>query len=216
MSEQAAVDAGTLALLRDAAAWRVLAKLLECPDDHWHKDLCRLAAELNTPDVCEAVQVIDDTATPGQYYSVFGPGGPAPPREASYHDALELGSLMTELAGYYEAFSYAPRTSEPIDHVAIEVGFVSYLKFKQAYALAQDDTERAGIAARAAAQFVADHLSRIAEPLAHILAGSDLGYLECASRALADRVGPRPTSARLPMLQAPEAEDDSGAFECGT
>jgi nitrate reductase assembly molybdenum cofactor insertion protein NarJ len=215
MTTHASLDAHTIGLLRDAAAWRIIAKLFECPDDYWRDDLTRLAAELDAPDVRAAVDAIDEAATPAQYYSVFGPGGPAPPREASYHDSLELGSLMSDLAGYYEAFSYAPKTSEPLDHVAIEVGFVSYLKFKEAYARAQGDAERAEITARAITQFVADHLARIAEPIAKILAASHLVYLVHASRALTQRVGPRPPSARLPMLQTTSEDDDSGEIECG-
>lgn len=208
------VAEGTASLLRNAAAWRLLGRLFECPDEPWRLEIASLARELPSDDLRAVVESIDAAATAGQYYSVFGPGGPAPPREASYHDSLELGSLMSELAGYYAAFAYVPHSTETPDHVAIEVGFVAYLKLKEAYARVQGDDQHADIAASAAAQFMSDHLSRIAAPLATLLADSHLRYLAKASRLLAERVGPRPPSMRLPMLSS-TADDDTGELECG-
>ena len=209
------VDRRIVELLREAAVWRVLGRLFECPTDDWRADVAALALELDADEVRAAVDAVDEMATPGQYYSVFGPGGPAPPREASYHESLELGSLMSELAGYYDAFAYAPQTAETPDHVAVEVGFVSYLKFKEAYALALGDQEHATVAADAAAHFIADHLSRVAMPLADILSTSHLDYLARASRLLAAQVGPKPPSLLLPMLPSTQDDDDAGEFECG-
>lgn len=214
MSTHFAVDPHTTELLRDAAVWRVLGRFFECPDDHWRADITSLTRELNIDALRTAAAAIDDSATPGLYYSVFGPGGPAPPREATYHESLELGSLVSELAGYYEAFAYAPRNTEPLDHVAVEISFVSYLKFKEAYAHAQGDDERAEIAGRAAAQFIADHLSKIAAPLAELLANSHVQYLARAAEVLCARVGPRPASRRLPMVTPTLDDEPEGDFTC--
>jgi len=204
-------------LLREAAAWRLLGRLFECPNEPWRVEIDALARELGDEDLRTAVAVAGDVATEGQYHSLFGPGGPASPREATYHDTLELGSLMSELAGYYEAFAYAPLLEESPDHVAVEIGFIAYLKLKQAYALADGDEDRANISARAATQFAADHLAMMAATLANVLSESHLEYLAHASRVLAARVGPRPHSGRLPMLQmAPVDEDAGGEFECAT
>jgi hypothetical protein len=126
-----------------------------------------------------------------------------------------LGTLISELVICYDAFGYAPRLAEPPDHIAVEIGFVAFLKLKEAYARAMGDHDHAGIAARAAAAFIADHLATMAEPLAQILASSPLPYLASASRLLAARVGPRPRSGRLPMLSpALVDEDDGGQFTC--
>jgi TorA maturation chaperone TorD len=213
MTAHATVDPEIIRLLREAATWRVLARFFECPDAHWRADITLLARELNVPEVSDAASAIDDAATPGLYYALFGPGGPAPPREASYHESLELGSVVSDLAGYYEAFAYAPANDEPLDHVATEINFVSYLKFKEAYARARGDAPRARLARRAAAQFITDHLSRIAAPLAKLLASSSVPYLARASTVLAARVGPRPTPVLLPM--ASPIEDDQGDLTCG-
>jgi hypothetical protein len=201
-------------LLREAAVWRLLGRLFECPSSGWLDDMHALARELGDHDLTAAVEAAGNGASEGQYHSVFGPGGPAPPREATYRETLELGSLMSELAVYYHAFCYAPLLEESLDHIAVEVGFVAYLKLKEAYARAEGDDVRAGVAARAAEKFVANHLATMAEPLGRILAGSHLEYLARASRLLASRVGSAPRSGRLPML-APVADDDEGGeFEC--
>jgi nitrate reductase assembly molybdenum cofactor insertion protein NarJ len=136
-----------------------------------------------------------------------------PPREVSYHDTLELGSLMSELAGYYDAFGYYPATSEPPDHVAVEVGFVAYLRFKEAYAVAAGDAEHAAMTAQAAVRFRADHLAMLAAPLAAVLADSDIDYLVQASGLLAGCVGDRPSRTRLPVFQEP-VDESGGEFPC--
>jgi len=203
-------------LLREAATWRLLGRLLECPGDRWHAEIAALARELADTELVATVAAAAGVATEGQYHSVFGPGGPAPPREATYRDTLELGSLMSSLAGRYNAFGYAPELAEPPDHVAIEVGFLAYLKLKEAYALAEGDEPRAAVASRAAERFITDHLAMIAVPLAGLLASSHLEYLARASRRLAALVGPHPHSRRLPMLPIASSDDDTDAFECGT
>jgi nitrate reductase assembly molybdenum cofactor insertion protein NarJ len=158
--------------------------------------------------------MVDDAATEGQYHSIFGPGGPAPPREASYRESLELGSLMSEIAVYYDAFGYTTAGAEPPDHIAVEAGFIAYLTLKQAYALACENPEHAELAAIGASRFRADHLAYIAEPMAALLAGSNVQYLARAARALATRVGLPPRSSRLPMAQPASSDEDP--INCGS
>ena len=200
--------------LHDAATWRLLGRLFECPDATWQAEIDALARELANEDLLAAVSAAAGVATEGQYHSTFGVGGPAPPREASYHETVELGSLMSELAVFYEVFGYRPQLAEPLDHVAVEAGFVAYLKFKQAYAEARGDHVQAGAAARAASRFITDHLAMLAAPLAEVLATSHLDYLARASQALAARAGPRPATTRLPMLRTITADDEGSDFEC--
>lgn len=194
-------------LLLDAARWRLLGRLFECPNDAWRADVARLAAEIDDRDLREAAAAATATATEGAYYAVFGPGGPAPPREVSYHDTLELGSLMSELVGGYEAFGYAPATTEAPDHVAVETGFMAYLSLKQAHARAGGDDERETLARDAAERFRAGHLARLGRPLADLLGASPIEYLARAARLLAERSGPPPSRVPLPMLQ-PVLDDD--------
>jgi nitrate reductase assembly molybdenum cofactor insertion protein NarJ len=207
------VDLNVRNLLREAARWRLLGRLFECPGEEWGRDVARLAQEVGDAGLQAAAEQARVTATEGQYHSVFGPGGPAPPREASYHDTVELGSLMSELAACYDAFGYRPATSEAPDHLSVELGFVAYLRFKEAYALAAGDAERAAITAQASDRFRADHLSMFTDPLADVLSDSGIEYLVQASRVMVEYVGHRPPRTRLPVVVEPV--DDTGAeFPC--
>ena len=200
-------------LLRDAARWRLLGRLFECPGEQWRRDVATLAEEIDDAELRAAAGAALVDATEGKYHSVFGPGGPAPPREVSYHDTLELGSLMSELAAYYDVFGYHPTTGEAPDHVSVEAGFVAYLRFKEAYALAAGDAEHAATTLEAAQRFRADHLAIFAAPLAAVLADSGIDYLVQASALLAARAGRRPPRTRLPVFQEP-VDDAGNEFPC--
>jgi TorA maturation chaperone TorD len=190
-------------LLEDAAGWRLIALLFECPTAGWHDQVAALAAEIADPDLRAAAAAAQSEASEGVYHSIFGPGGPAPPREVSHRRLVEFGGLLSELQAHYNAFAYQPRTLEPADHISVEAGFIAYLRLKEAYALACDDTEHAAITAEAAQRFLEDHLAALATPLAAALAGCGFRYLECAAKALHCRV---PESApALPLLPETEA-----------
>jgi nitrate reductase assembly molybdenum cofactor insertion protein NarJ len=208
-------DRRVLELVRDAARWRLLGRLFECPSDSWRDDIAMLACEVDDPELRAATDAALLEATEGLYHSVFGPGGPAPPREVSYHESLELGSLMSELTGCYSAFGYTTSTAEPPDHVAVEVSFLAYLRFKEAYALAAGDREHAALAAQAADRFTSQHVARLGAPLASVLADSKTDYLVRVSRLLAARAGRPPASSRLRVIQEPTDTEGGSGFACG-
>lgn len=211
------LDPSVTAELRASAEWRLLGRLFECPSAAWRADLDTLAREMPEGDLRTAAEEACASATEGLFHSVFGPGGPAPPREVSYHDTLELGTLLADLMSQYEAFGYRPASTEAPDHIAVEAGFVAFLHLKQAYALATGDADNATLAAGAAERFVRDHLAMMAEPLAALLAISEVPYLVRASAALAGRVGPRPRSAMLPVIQPlPDDDGEGGEFSCAS
>jgi nitrate reductase assembly molybdenum cofactor insertion protein NarJ len=191
MNEQPFVlDIKQQTLLQDAARWRLISMLFECPADGWREMLDSLASTVSDPDLKEATEAAQAEASEGLYHSVFGPGGPASPREVSYHKGFELGSLMSEIAGYYDGFGYRPEIREPGDHIAVETGFIGYLCLKEAYARACDDIERADLTADAARHFIKDHLSAAVEPLAVKLEKSGIHYLALAGQALVRCAGP--------------------------
>ncbi|MBL8176158.1 MAG: molecular chaperone TorD family protein [Bryobacterales bacterium] len=200
----------TKRLVHEAAEWRLIGLLFECPSPLWLNEVGLLAQEVDDPVLRQSALEAMTEASEGLYHSTFGPGGPAPPREASYQDTVQLGYLISELEAYYNAFAYRPACAEPADHVATESGFIAYLRLKQAYAETEGQTESATVAADAAARFVKEHLATIAEPLAASLAESGVAYLKDASAALLRRTGPR---LKLPVLQDPLVDDD--AVECG-
>ena len=204
----------TATLLREAAEWRLLGLLFECPGQNWYVQVRALAQEAADPLLRSAAETALDEASEGDYHSIFGPGGPAPAREVSYHETIQLGYLISELTAYYAAFAYQPVTQEALDHVSVEVGFIGYLRLKEAYAVASGELEAAKEARDAASRFTNDHLSCFAQPLANSLAESGVAYLAAAGSALLARVGPPRT---LPVIQSlpPVADCVDSTIDCG-
>jgi nitrate reductase assembly molybdenum cofactor insertion protein NarJ len=179
----------TVKLMRQAAEWRLLALLFECPRGDWCKRIEALAKDVEDGELREAARLAVEQADEGMYHSVFGPGGPAPPREISYRESLQAGGILAEIAGYYQAFAYQASSDEPFDHVSVEADFLAYLRLKEAYASARGDWDQAGVTADAARRFREDHVAVIAAPLARCLAYSGIEYLEKAAAALRKRTG---------------------------
>ena len=202
-------------LIREAAEWRLISLLFECPNIEWQKQVNDLAREITDARLKKAARFARDEATEGTYHSIFGPGGPAPPREVTYRSWVQPGYLLSELSAFYKAFSYESKTEEVFDHISVETGFIAYLRLKQAYALLSFNDEQAKVTARAAKTFVSDHLSKSAEQLKKSLAFSGVNYLALASAALLKRVGKdkdkdKRSRAILPVMSS-VVEDD---FEC--
>lgn len=177
-------------MLGQSAAWLLVRLLFECPKPGWHAQVAALAKEVDDPVLRAAADAAQDQASEGLYHTVFGPGGPAAPREISYRRLLQPGQFLADLEAFYRAFAYAPDSVEPPDHVAVEAGFVAYLRLKESYALACGSEQPAMVTADAGRKFLQDHLAWIADPLAHMLAASGIDYLEAAARGC-------PCSARL-------------------
>ena len=213
------MDARAHALLRQAAEWRLIGRLFECPDGTWRDDIAALARDVDDPLLGSAVTHALEEASEGLYHSTFGPGGPAPPREVSYARAVQLGYLLSELTAFYDAFAYRPVTRESPDHVSVEAGFIAYLRLKEAYAAERGDKEQASVTAEAAAAFMREHLAVVAGPLSATLDASGVAYLAAAARSLANRVGlslskavSSPGGRTLPVIQPIEDEDE---IACG-
>ncbi len=181
-------DPAVLELLREAAAWRLMALFFESPDARWPEQIAALATEAADAQLAEAAVAAQTGASKGLHDSTFGPGGPAAPREVSYRDAVLSGKLLAELEHLYAAFAYRPSTPEPPDHVAVEAGFVAYLYLKEAYARSAAEEEAAAVTRAAREAFLAEHVACVAGPLAASLAASPITYLRLAAGALAQRV----------------------------
>ena len=199
-------DERVVKLLREAAEWRLISMLLGCPQGDWQSQVAALAAEVHDEKLQRSAAAMAREASEGLYHTIFGPGGPAAPREVSHREYVVPGQSLAELQAYYDVFAFRPATDEPPDHVAVEADFVAYLYLKGAYAMSRADYEQGDIAADAAGRFVADHLASIAEPLAQSLEHSGIAYLQIAADALLERVGPvryagPAPSPALPMLE---------------
>ncbi len=200
-------------LLRQAAEWRLISLFFECPMGDWKNQIKNLGDEVTDTELKTAAKFAQVEASEGLYHSIFGPGGPAPAREVTYRSWVQPGYLLSELSAFYQAFSYQPVTQETPDHISVEVGFIAYLKLKEAFAEECGDRENAKITAAAIKTFIADHLAKITLQITKSLAASGIEYLALASGALLKRVGhdqDKKIRQILPVL----GEMDEEYFEC--
>jgi len=201
-------------LLREAAEWRLISLLLECPVGDWQENVKNLAKEITDSQLKTATEFAKVEASEGLYHSIFGPGGPAPAREVSYRSWVQPGYLLSELSAFYKAFSYQSNLQESPDHIAVETGFMAYLKLKEAFAEECNDQENVEITAKAAKTFNAEHLAKMTEQITKSLASSGIEYLALTSAALLKRVGhdkDKKIRQILPVL----GEINEEIFECG-
>ena len=201
-------------LLAEAAEWRLLGLLFECPKPGWREQVAGLGAEVPDPDLQAAAERAQAEAGECAYHSIFGPGGPAAAREVSYIESVQLGYLLSELNDYYDAFRFSNGTAEAPDHVSVESSFLGYLRLKEAFALANSSRNLAAVTREAAEHFLADHLSRIAEPLAKALECCGQQYLTLVGRALLRRTGPR-RQAGSNLLPVLGSSPERCGFACG-
>ena len=173
-------------LLASAAAWRLVSLLLERPRPEWKSEIARLVAEVSDPRLppcaADAAQATEEC-----YHRLFGPAGAVSPREVSYCGFEDPGRLISELAGFYHAFSFNPRREESIDHVAVEAGFVGYLFLKEAYASMRNSSTSAAIVKDAREHFFREHLARLARGMSERPAAMP-SYLQSVFSWLKDRV----------------------------
>lgn len=205
MTPQAALSQRAIALLEEAAAWRLLGLLFEEPREGWAQEIASLAATLPAGESLRQVPLpAAEEGSPALYESLLGPGGPASPREASYRPEVLPGPLLAEIEAYYGHFAYAPALKEPPDHVAAECGFLGFLRMKEAFARESGLEEHARTVSEAFQHFRQEHLREMAEPFAASLEPLGVEYLRLAARELLRRTGPKPT--RLVTLPAAEGE----------
>ena len=177
--------------IAEAAEWRLIGLLLERPRAGWHDEVARLAAEVRDLELREAASAAA-SAGEGDYLASLGPGGAVSPREVTYQPWADPGHLLAQLAMLYDAFAFRPQVEEPLDHIAVEVAFVSYLLLKQAFAAARGDSEAAATTAAARDLFLESHLAYSAAPFAQRLAAAGATYLRAAAHRLAARVPDAP------------------------
>ncbi|MBL8229218.1 MAG: molecular chaperone TorD family protein [Bryobacterales bacterium] len=211
---QQAITRETMALLQEAAEWRLLGLMFEYPSETWRHQISALLADLHQTALVPLAKAALESASPGLHFALFGPAGTVPVREVTYQGGVQLGYLMSELSGYYSAFGYEHGGQESDDHLAVELGFLSFLRMKEAYATLAGNAPDAQFAAEIGESFIRDHLALMVEPISNRLAAFAPEYLTEAGRQLLDRVGPAPRSD-YPLAAILTSGDDSEEMSCG-
>ena len=154
--------------LEHAAHWHLLGLLLERPRPGWLERVRSLSQEVAHPQVLGAVADAHQ-ATESTYLSLLGPGGVASPREVAYRGMSDPGRILADIQAFFKAWHFRPLVEDPVDHVAVQAGFIGYLHLKEAYALVAGSLEDAELCQRARARFLSEHLRYLAKPLARKL-----------------------------------------------
>jgi nitrate reductase assembly molybdenum cofactor insertion protein NarJ len=200
-------------LLAEATAWRLLGLLFERPRDGWREDVETLSRVVSDPELQAAAVAAQEEASEGLYLALLGPGAPVSAREVTYRGMEDPGRIIADISAFYDAFAFHPETEEAPDHLAVEAGFLGYLRMKEAYAQARGNEEEAEVAAKAAARFSHEHLAILAWPVAERLEATNVRYLSLAAAALTHRSGPRRDTP--PTTTAPLRLCDDCSLECG-
>ncbi len=87
-----------------------------------------------------------------------------PPCELEYErtHVFQLTQQLADLSGFYKAFGaqLVEKTSERVDHIAVEMEFMSWLTLKEAYFIQEENGDAQQIVADAQRKFFKDHLGR--------------------------------------------------------
>lgn len=114
-------------------------------------------------------------ALQAEYRQVFGHtiSQECPPYETEYGSAhlFQQAQRLGDIAGFYRAFGLevSDRAKERLDHIAVELEFMGFLAFKEAYALSHHGEEKASICREAERRFLEEHLGRWAPLFAKLL-----------------------------------------------
>ncbi len=198
--------------LAAAAEWRLLSLLLERPRPDCHREIAALRDEVRGVLLQAAANSVL-SASEGEYLRLVGPGGAVSAREVAYCGHQDPGWVLSDVASFYQAFAFQPRAEDPMDHIAVEVGFVAYLFLKQAFAQAAGDREAAAVSAEARQRFIQTHLAPLATSVAARLAAVSRSYLLAVARLVAARV---PKTLPAPVLREPEALGGCGSCSLPT
>lgn len=80
---------------------------------------------------------------------------------------VDRGAILRDVTGFYRAFGFAAADAEgQPDSIRHELAFMSYLAYKEWFAIEQGWTERAAVTRDAEVEFLADHLGLWAEAFA--------------------------------------------------
>ncbi len=139
----------------NATGW--VHRLFECGGNQSLRRFENLASSLESFSL-EDLQV--------EYQRIFGHtiSKEYPPYETEYGKAhiFQSSQDMADIAGFYRAFGLEPseELKERLDHISIELEFMHFLIYKEAYALEYHGLENSQICREAQRNFLKEHLGR--------------------------------------------------------
>jgi TorA maturation chaperone TorD len=141
-----------------------------------------------------------------------------PPYETQYGapHVFAQSEELADVGAFYRACGLASPAKERLDHVSVELEFMSFLALKEAYARFQGEEARVGETRELQAKFLADHLGRWApaflarfEPRWPDLSGRLRDWIGRECEAL----GARPAALRA--IDVRQASGPDEPFDCG-
>lgn len=161
-------------LLAQSVALEVLAEVFRSSRDQRRARLPALAAEardsLRGP-LGELVCAL--AAAEGPESGLVGATGSCHDSELAYRPTEPAGTVLSDIAGFYEAFGYGRELyrGEPLDHVSTQLAFLAFLCAKEACARSEGKRQAARLCEQARLNLVADHLGLWLPSFAEALAG---------------------------------------------
>ncbi len=238
---EAPVDEAERALVR-SQVFRALALAFRHPDADSVRALTEAAPALATAaagrlpepvrealaDLGAALDGATLEALEEQHVATFGhvtvPDCPLYETACGMGDPFLQPQTLADLAGFYRAFGLemAGEAHERADHLTVELEFMHYLAYREAYALEQHGPEQADTIRDAERRFLEAHLGRWAPVLARAVSARAEGALGAAARLLermlaheVERWGisPTPVVAEGAPLMIPPLDDYDPAEE---
>jgi DMSO reductase family type II enzyme chaperone len=151
-------DADLAARLEGSALMEINAALDRLPGDSWQP----LRRSLD--DLRAAIADMTLSQIQAEHRCVFGhiESSSCPPYETRYgaRHLFQQTQQLADIAGFYRAFGLdlSDQAHERPDHLAIELEFLHFLCFKEAYALQHHGPEQADLCRDAQRAFLTDHL----------------------------------------------------------
>jgi hypothetical protein len=178
-------ESSVQAWLERAATWMFGSLSLQMPDAVRCGEMAALVQTLPVPlrETATAISAFPLADWEPEFFSVLGPGG-CPASESSYERAAmaSRGPLLTEVAGYYNAFAYpGDRLREVPDHIAVELGFLSFLALKIAFARFAARPEAEVVAREAYDAFLDAHLRPWIGPFCDALESTESTHYQLIS-----------------------------------
>ncbi len=197
-------------------AYRALAAVFRYPGPghvaavRGHLELARVAGELPGPlaaalaELAAAMDGVSEERLGRDHVAAFGhvmlPDCPLH-ETAAAGDPFRQPQALADLAGFYRAFGVEAAGGERGDHLAVELEFMHYLAYREAYARTCHGPDAVALV-RGADQ----HLGAFARTVARAIAGRAEGALAAAGRALEQLVLCEAAELDLALAGAPPRE----------